>query len=216
MPGPGSHEESAFQAYDTPEPLRACFDAFTAALPAGTRHLDLVAEVIWSALHGLAALARDGRIPPQHQDVRLDTRRPGTSLRCRAVRPVVVSLNAHCAPEVGGNRALIPGGARCEGAGVSPEIPGGVVGTSPAPSAAVSQGRGHVTAQPRHRPFNAFHADGERVVVEETMTATLANGNHYVNDYCFVFELRDELIHRVREYMDTARGHRMIFGEVPQ
>lgn len=64
--------------------------------------------------------------------------------------------------------------------------------------------------------FHGFHADGDRVVVEETMTATLANGNHYANDYCFVFELRDGLIHRVREYMDTARGHRMIFGEVPQ
>jgi uncharacterized protein len=52
----------------------------------------------------------------------------------------------------------------------------------------------------------------ERVIVEQTMTATLANGNHYANDYCFVFELRDGLIHRVREYMDTARGHRMVFG----
>ncbi|WIX88096.1 nuclear transport factor 2 family protein [Amycolatopsis sp. DG1A-15b] len=61
--------------------------------------------------------------------------------------------------------------------------------------------------------FTGFHADGERVIVEETMTATLANGNHYANDYCFVFELRDGLIHRVREYMDTARGHRMVFGE---
>jgi len=61
--------------------------------------------------------------------------------------------------------------------------------------------------------FHGLHADGQRVVVEETMTATLANGNHYTNDYCFVFELRDGLIHRVREYMDTARGHRMIFGE---
>ncbi|MEU6019301.1 nuclear transport factor 2 family protein [Streptomyces sp. NPDC047515] len=64
--------------------------------------------------------------------------------------------------------------------------------------------------------FHAFHANGERVVVEETMTATLAHGNHYANDYCFVFELRDELVHRVREYMDTARGHRMIFGEALQ
>ncbi|MDQ7809090.1 nuclear transport factor 2 family protein [Amycolatopsis sp. A133] len=61
--------------------------------------------------------------------------------------------------------------------------------------------------------FHGLHADGEQVIVEETMTATLANGNHYTNDYCFVFELRDSLIHRVREYMDTARGHRMIFGE---
>ncbi|MFF0295469.1 nuclear transport factor 2 family protein [Kitasatospora sp. NPDC004614] len=61
--------------------------------------------------------------------------------------------------------------------------------------------------------FRGFHADGDRVVVEETMTATLANGNHYANDYCLVFELRDGLIHRVREYMDTARGHRMVFGD---
>jgi ketosteroid isomerase-like protein len=61
--------------------------------------------------------------------------------------------------------------------------------------------------------FHGFHADGERVVVEETMTATLANGNHYANDYCFVFELREGLVHRVREYMDTARGNRMVFGE---
>jgi hypothetical protein len=60
--------------------------------------------------------------------------------------------------------------------------------------------------------FRGFHADGERVIVEETMTATLADGNHYTNDYCLVFELRDGLIHRVREYLDTARGHRMIFG----
>jgi hypothetical protein len=60
--------------------------------------------------------------------------------------------------------------------------------------------------------FRGFHADGERVIVEETMTATLADGNHYTNDYCLVFEPRDGLIHRVREYLDTARGHRMIFG----
>ncbi|GAA4500860.1 hypothetical protein GCM10023191_049900 [Actinoallomurus oryzae] len=61
--------------------------------------------------------------------------------------------------------------------------------------------------------FHGIYADGERVIVEETMTATLANGNYYANDYCFVFELRNGLIHRVREYMDTARGHRMVFGE---
>ncbi|WP_188196912.1 nuclear transport factor 2 family protein [Nonomuraea sp. SYSU D8015] len=64
--------------------------------------------------------------------------------------------------------------------------------------------------------FHGSHTDGERVTAEATMTATLANGNHYTNDYCFVFELRDGLIHRAREYVDTARGHRMIFGEVPQ
>ncbi|MEQ4719759.1 nuclear transport factor 2 family protein [Nonomuraea sp. B19D2] len=61
--------------------------------------------------------------------------------------------------------------------------------------------------------FRGFYADGDVVVVEETMQATLANGNAYRNDYCFVFELQDGLIHRVREYMDTANGHRMVFDE---
>ncbi|NUW45155.1 nuclear transport factor 2 family protein [Nonomuraea rhodomycinica] len=61
--------------------------------------------------------------------------------------------------------------------------------------------------------FRGFYADGDVVVVEETMRATLAGGNAYHNDYCFVFELRDGLIHRVREYMDTAKGHRMVFGD---
>jgi hypothetical protein len=60
--------------------------------------------------------------------------------------------------------------------------------------------------------LRGLYADGSRVVVEETMRAMLANGNAYANDYCFVFELRDGLICRVREYMDTARGHREIFG----
>ncbi|WP_182897812.1 nuclear transport factor 2 family protein [Microbispora sp. H10830] len=62
--------------------------------------------------------------------------------------------------------------------------------------------------------FRGVYAEGDRVIVEETMSATLANGNSYVNDYCFIFELQEGLIHRVREYMDTARGHRMVFTEV--
>jgi uncharacterized protein len=61
--------------------------------------------------------------------------------------------------------------------------------------------------------LHGLHTDGERVTVEATATATLANGNPYSNDYCFVFELRDGLIHRVREYVDTARAHRMISSE---
>lgn len=61
--------------------------------------------------------------------------------------------------------------------------------------------------------LHGFHSDGERVTVEAAMTATLADGKHYANDYCFVFELRDGLVHRVREYPDTARGHRVVFGD---
>ena len=54
--------------------------------------------------------------------------------------------------------------------------------------------------------FTGVFADGDTVVVEERMQATLAHGGHYENDYCFVFEVADGLITRVREYMDTRRG----------
>jgi ketosteroid isomerase-like protein len=54
--------------------------------------------------------------------------------------------------------------------------------------------------------FRGLYADGDTVVVEERMQATLAHGGHYDNDYCFIFELENGLIKRVREYMDTLRG----------
>ena len=57
--------------------------------------------------------------------------------------------------------------------------------------------------------------DGDRVVTEERMTATLAGGRRYDNNYCFIFTLRDELIAEVREYMDAAKGSRQVFGDDP-
>lgn len=56
--------------------------------------------------------------------------------------------------------------------------------------------------------FTGFHAaaDGDTVVGEVRIRATLAHGGHYDNDYCFVYELQGRRIHRVREYMDTRRG----------
>lgn len=55
--------------------------------------------------------------------------------------------------------------------------------------------------------FTGLHECGNTVIVEETMTATLFHGGHYVNQYCFVFEVDGERISRVREYVDTQRGH---------
>lgn len=60
--------------------------------------------------------------------------------------------------------------------------------------------------------FHGFYADGNIVVIEQRLRATLANGNAYDNDYCFVLELDNGLVRRVREYMDTAKGNRMVFG----
>jgi uncharacterized protein len=57
-------------------------------------------------------------------------------------------------------------------------------------------------------------ADGDTVVLEARLRATLANGAHYGNEYCFVLELQDGRIHRVREYMDTRLGVEL-FDAVP-
>jgi ketosteroid isomerase-like protein len=54
--------------------------------------------------------------------------------------------------------------------------------------------------------FRGCYADGGTVVVEARMQATLAHGGRYDNDYCFIFEMDNGLIKRVREYMDTQRG----------
>lgn len=75
-------------------------------------------------------------------------------------------------------------------------------------------------AQEMHRMFSdidiAFrgvYADGDIVIVEERMRATLPSGRPYENDYCFVFTVAGDKIREVREYMDTRKGWRMVFGE---
>ena len=61
--------------------------------------------------------------------------------------------------------------------------------------------------------FRAVHADGDSVIVEERMRATLPGGKPYENDYCFVFVVECGRIKQVREYMDTRKGWQMVFGE---
>ncbi|MGY3617447.1 nuclear transport factor 2 family protein [Bradyrhizobium sp. USDA 10063] len=51
--------------------------------------------------------------------------------------------------------------------------------------------------------FLGIHADGDTVVVEERMRATLPGGKPYENDYCFVFVLLGDRIKLVREYIWT-------------
>ncbi|MCK1734900.1 nuclear transport factor 2 family protein [Bradyrhizobium sp. 138] len=61
--------------------------------------------------------------------------------------------------------------------------------------------------------FRGVYADGDVVIVEERMRATLPGGKPYENDYCFVFTVAGDRIRQVREYMDTRKGWRMVFGE---
>ncbi|MGI8433636.1 MAG: nuclear transport factor 2 family protein [Nocardioidaceae bacterium] len=48
-----------------------------------------------------------------------------------------------------------------------------------------------------------IHADGDFVLVEHSGRNELPDGRRYDNNYCWVFRFKDELIHEVREYMDT-------------
>lgn len=61
-----------FAHAETPPPLRASFNEFVDCLHPDTPQRPLVAEVMWSALHGLATLASTSRIPPEGQAERLD------------------------------------------------------------------------------------------------------------------------------------------------
>lgn len=58
----------------TPAPLAAAFEEIVIVLQplAAGRSVDTVAEVVWSALHGLATLSRSGRIRPDECAARLD------------------------------------------------------------------------------------------------------------------------------------------------
>jgi hypothetical protein len=61
--------------------------------------------------------------------------------------------------------------------------------------------------------FRTVVAEDELVVVEHRLSATLPSGRSYVNDSCFVYEVRDGLVWRIREYTDTRGGWAQVFGE---
>jgi uncharacterized protein len=61
--------------------------------------------------------------------------------------------------------------------------------------------------------FRTFVAEGNVVVAEHRLSATLPDGRPYVNDYCFVYEVREGKVWRIREYMDTRGGWAQVFGE---
>ncbi|OLF07267.1 TetR family transcriptional regulator [Actinophytocola xinjiangensis] len=61
-----------FAHADTPAPMRAAFDAFVACFGEDNPRREALAEIVWSALHGLVVLADSGRIPPAGQRERVD------------------------------------------------------------------------------------------------------------------------------------------------
>jgi ketosteroid isomerase-like protein len=61
--------------------------------------------------------------------------------------------------------------------------------------------------------FTKVVAEGDTVVFEQTMKAVTVNGRDYHNRYCWIFEMDGPRVRRIREYMDTFGGYRMIFGD---
>ena len=44
---------------------------------------------------------------------------------------------------------------------------------------------------------------GDTVCVESRGQGKLRNGNYYNNQYCWVIEIKDDLVYKIREYMDS-------------
>jgi ketosteroid isomerase-like protein len=61
--------------------------------------------------------------------------------------------------------------------------------------------------------FTKVIAEGDTVVFEQRMSAATINGRSYDNRYCWIFEMDGSRVRRIREYMDTFGGYRMIFGD---
>ncbi len=50
-----------------------------------------------------------------------------------------------------------------------------------------------------------IYGDGDTVIIEMTNRGKLGNGKDYENEYCFVFEVENGKVRRVREYVDTQK-----------
>ncbi len=57
----------------------------------------------------------------------------------------------------------------------------------------------------------AFATD-DAVILELTNRGKVSNGKFYENEYCFVFELENGKIRRIREYVDTQKAKELLFG----
>ncbi|HYA35879.1 MAG TPA: nuclear transport factor 2 family protein [Candidatus Binataceae bacterium] len=56
------------------------------------------------------------------------------------------------------------------------------------------------------------YADGDAVILELNNKGKVSNGKFYDNEYCFVFELENGKIRRIREYVDTQKAKETLFA----
>jgi len=69
-------------------------------------------------------------------------------------------------------------------------------------------------AFPHGLQADVHHAydEGNTVILELTNRGTAANGKQYENEYCFVLEIGDGKIRRIREYVDTQKAKEILFN----
>jgi uncharacterized protein len=58
--------------------------------------------------------------------------------------------------------------------------------------------------------ISRIYGDADTVILELTNRGKLANGRDYENEYCFVFEVEQGRIRRVREYVDTQKAKELM------
>lgn len=71
---------------------------------------------------------------------------------------------------------------------------------------------GAVMPEGMHSEVTRAYADGDSVVLELTSKAKVSNGKFYQNEYCFVFEIENGKIRRIREYTDTQKAKDILFS----
>jgi ketosteroid isomerase-like protein len=96
-------------------------------------------------------------------------------------------------------------------------IPGSIAGVS-----GVKRGKdeivkfmasvGAVMPEGMHSEITRAYADGDTVILEVSSKAKVINGKTYENEYCFVFEIENGKIRRIREYTDTQKAKDILFS----
>ena len=56
------------------------------------------------------------------------------------------------------------------------------------------------------------YATEDAVILELTNRGKVSNGKQYENEYCFVFEIENGKIRRIREYADTQKATEILFS----
>ena len=96
-------------------------------------------------------------------------------------------------------------------------IPGNIPGTSGVKRGKdeilkFMAGMGTVFPEGLQSDITRAHATDDAVILELTNRGKVNNGKFYENEYCFVFELENGKIRRIREYVDTQKAKEILFG----